>query len=289
VQSGTVFLAWESVPGFSQYNIKVLDVQNEQEKVVIETNVNDSTQLKFGVAKPGTYKWSVATVSPEGQLSARSQSRLFKVEELPQLMWANSKESETYLYFSEKPQMKVAVRSFDRAKTYKFLYKKTEASDGEFKKSESNKNEKIIDVDADGLYQVVVEAQNEKGIVVARSSQKDILIQLKPFLVAPEFFGPVSENIQASKNGNAIVKFKNVAGAKSYVLTVKNSSGKIERKEKLTANSATLKKLLPGNYRLSLSSVDEHGRAGSEGKEKTLLVPQTSDSKAPGFKKLKIK
>lgn len=284
IQNGLVFLKWDPVLGYNQYQIKVA----LGDKLVFEQKVNDVQQVRFTMAKPGSYKWAISTLNAEGNASQLSQQRLLIVEELPQLIWADSKQQDQYFYLTEKPQMRVALKPLDKARSYKITYKLDEAKPIE-KTLMSSTPDKIFDIPSDGLYKVFVEALNEKSQVIARSFTKDIVIQPRPLLPPPEFAQGLPDLLQASKKGVIDVSFKAVGGAKAYYVNLKNTAGKISKQEKLTATSGTLKGLLPGNYKISLSSIDEYGRPGPAGKEKLLNVPNTSDSKAPKLRKLKVK
>jgi len=46
---------------------------------------------------------------------------------------------------------------------------------------------------------------------------------------------------------------------------------------------------MPGDYKVSLKSIDQHGRPGPEGEERVLRVPATSDVRAPKLKGMKVK
>jgi hypothetical protein len=80
-----------------------------------------------------------------------------------------------------------------------------------------------------------------------------------------------------------------VKGAKQVAAVVLDEAGKVVKVEKFDGSQATLKGLLPGTYKVALASVDMNGRQGPLSPARELKVPDTSDVKAPGFKKLKIK
>jgi predicted nucleic acid-binding Zn-ribbon protein len=147
-----------------------------------------------------------------------------------------------------------------------------------------------VQVQADGLYEAEVEALNAQGDVVARSALKQFSLKPKPLLPAPEFAADLPEILKADRKGMTQVSWSEVKGAVKYKVLVRTSDGK----EVLTTTNAdrtiaSLQKLKPGRYKISLSSVDEHQRAGPEGQPRTIEVPDTSDIRAPKIKQFKVK
>ncbi|MBK9295189.1 MAG: FecR domain-containing protein [Oligoflexia bacterium] len=284
IRAGLVFLKWDPVLGFNEFHVRIF----QGEKIAHEQKVNDVKQVRFNIEKPGQYKWAVYTIDAQGKASNISEQRIIIVDELPQLLWLDSKQQDQYFYLTEKPQLRVLLKPIDKIKNYKITY----AKDGDAKSEKTltvANPDKIFDVPTDGLYKVFVEALNDKSQVVAKSFTKDIVVQALPLLPPPEFSETTANVIQASKRGTANISFSTVGGAKSYFINFKSAAGKILKQEKVTSTSPTLSKLLPGSYKISVSSVDVHGRPGPSGEEKTLNVPAVSDSKAPKLKRLRVK
>ncbi len=55
------------------------------------------------------------------------------------------------------------------------------------------------------------------------------------------------------------------------------------------SQSGALSGLMPGEYKVSLRSVDSNGRPGPNGEERVLRVPAQSNVRAPKLKGMKVK
>jgi flagellar hook assembly protein FlgD len=291
VNNGGQFFTWAAVPGVDKYHVTVESdpvKAGSKPVTVLDKDIEESTQTRIPQLQPGRYSWFVTSVSNEGEQSKTPAPRKFQVESLPRLQWSDNDQQETYLYVTQAPSMKPQWKAGIQAGY--LLYKVTVKSDDGFEKTvETKVPETLVDVPKDGLYHVLVEAYDGGKIVVAKSTLRDFQVQPRPLLEAPKFSERTPASIQAANNGSANFQWNPVQGAKGYVLVIKDPSGKTMKTEKFGATSnATLNRLLPGQYKVSLSSVDEYNRVGSAGEEKTLIVPNVSDARPPAFKKFKI-
>ncbi len=147
----------------------------------------------------------------------------------------------------------------------------------------------FLEVPEDGVYQVTVESVDDKGFTLTRTSSREVTVKLRPFLKAPAFSERMPANLAAHKNGAADISWNAVAGARGYFVEIKNEAGKVLKKERFNGTVGTFKGLLPGNYTVTLASIDEFGRTGEMGEAKPLNVPNQSDLKPPSFKRLNVK
>ena len=85
------------------------------------------------------------------------------------------------------------------------------------------------------------------------------------------------------------MQWTQVPGANKYMISIKNKNGEIAKEYSMASEEAALNDLMPGEYNLSLRSVDEHGRIGPEGETRKLKVPAESNLRAPKLKGVKIK
>jgi hypothetical protein len=80
-----------------------------------------------------------------------------------------------------------------------------------------------------------------------------------------------------------------VQGAQAYSIQIKDTQGNVVKTIETKTPSSTLKGLLPGDYKISLASVDSYMRAGPFGEERRVHVPDISDLKGPGYKRFEVK
>ncbi|MDZ4677494.1 MAG: FecR domain-containing protein [Oligoflexia bacterium] len=291
ITNGGAYLVWEKVPGINKFHLRVEEMilkgSPKKSELLVDKEISDVTQLRIPQAKSGSYKWSVTSVDHKGEESKPSLVRYFTVEELPRLAWADGKDQDSFLYVTEKPSLKVSWKALGGIKADK--YKVTVKTDGaEDKVISTTQLNQQVDVAGDGLFRVTVEAFDIKGVPIARTSTRDVTVGLRPLLPPPQFSERMPAAVNAHKNGSAQFSWKSVEGAKAYQVQVKSSDGQVAKSEKFNSTSGQVKGILPGEYKVSVSSVDEYGRPGPQGEEKVLSVPDVSDLKAPGFKKFKI-
>ena len=140
-----------------------------------------------------------------------------------------------------------------------------------------------------GNYFIEVEAIDAKGFAIARTARRNVRILPAPLLPAPQFAEATPEEIKANGRGLASVGWKQVPGANQYIMLVTNpKTGKV-KEYKFNDLNGRLRGLMPGEYNISLKSIDEHGRTGPAGEERVLRVPATSNMRAPKVKGLKVK
>jgi hypothetical protein len=138
-----------------------------------------------------------------------------------------------------------------------------------------------------GRYIATVEALDERQQVLAKSNPKKIEIAPLPLLAAPEF-EPKTGELSADNEGKLQLNWSKVNGAKVYWLTLLDNSGKEIRKAKFQGQSTALVNLLPGQYKVAIHAVDEHGRESEQEPARVVKVPDTSGLQSPKVKKIKV-
>jgi hypothetical protein len=297
ISSGGIFLVWNPVPGAARYAVKLESDQSKAPAVkpgetpapyVFEKELTDTTAKVPADLKPGRYIWSVATLDNEEGKSKYSTPRPFSVEEVPRLLWSDGKSQENYFYVTPTPSFRLAWKPTGRIGSRFKISVRSDSASGETPINTTVTNQ-VIPVAADGLYHVTVEEFDGKGAVIAKTETRDVVVMAKPLLPAPQFAARTPATVQAFKNGSATLSWDPVSGARFYLIQVKDGGGKVAKQERFNSATGSVKNLLPGQYKVSLSSVDEHGRVGPTGEERILTVPEVSDLRAPQFKKFKIK
>ena len=107
-----------------------------------------------------------------------------------------------------------------------------------------------------------------------------------PAIAAPNFL-PLEGPLQAGGDGKSKLEWTKIDGAKEYWLTIRKN-GKELRKAKYASNTTALKNLLPGEYEVEISAVDQHGRNSEQSSPRKLIVPDKSNLRAPTLKKIKV-
>ncbi len=137
-----------------------------------------------------------------------------------------------------------------------------------------------------GRYLASIEALDANGSVMGKSITKTFEVTQLPLLKAPGFL-PAEGDLQAASDGRSTLEWNPISGAKEYWLTI-TKDGKELKRSKYGSNSTSIKNLLPGEYDLSLSAVDSHGRISEASAPRKLIVPDKSNVRAPTLKKIKV-
>ena len=140
-----------------------------------------------------------------------------------------------------------------------------------------------------GTYRIEVESRNEAGKIVAHAPPRTQEFVEAPRPGPPAFDANLGDPVQASDHGSVDLAWSKVEEAKEYVVQIKTSQGDTIRAPKTSITSLQLTHLKPGEYIVTLQSVDGFGRDGSESKPRKLIVPVYSDLQAPRLKNVNIK
>ncbi|MCB0351156.1 MAG: hypothetical protein KDD38_08230 [Bdellovibrionales bacterium] len=292
-QKGLV-MSWKSSTGATTYKVLVEKIISENgrtpassEKVFEDQGQQLQAQIKD--LKPGTYTWTVSSIGSNQEVSKPAEKRTFSVQTLPVLNWADGKTQDNYYYITLKPSVELKWEKGDaKATSWNLrLYSGNSDINPITKKITTTGAE--IALPEEGQYRAEVEAIDDRGVVIARSQRRDIKVSAAPLLPAPKFATSVPSEIEATRGGKASLQWTQVPGANKYMISIKNKNGEIAKEYSMASEEAALNDLMPGEYNLSLRSVDEHGRIGPEGETRKLKVPAESNLRAPKLKGVKIK
>ncbi|RME17284.1 MAG: hypothetical protein D6797_02845 [Bdellovibrio sp.] len=282
LENGVLF-SWKLVSGIKKYK---LFVQNDKTKKVIEKEVSLSP-YKWDHLPDGAYTWWMRSLGPKGRMSKPSVKHRFFIKPLPKVHWATGDKPSTYYYVTTRPHIKIHWKPFLKATAYRVQYGPvgtlTEDTPWIYTKKTLIKKW----VDEPGEYEALVEALNDQKKVIARSSVKIIDVQERPLLPSPEMNMPVQ--IRSNKRGDVTLKWKPVKGAQFYEVLLKNKEGKVVKKARAKRAVASLRRLRPGTYSVSVKAVDQYQRASAESEARKLLVPKVSNIAAPKLKNIKVK
>jgi hypothetical protein len=262
-----------------------------------------STELSIQGLKPGIYMWSVIAKDDTGRRSAPSETRRLNVQALPPIQWADGKTSEKIITESDHPQLRLAWLVGGAEKNLGLTWR-TRISRARKPASENSSDDSsgedesvwkvvkepklVAALDALDTYRVEVEALSASGQVVAIAPVRTMEYALPALLKAPELEGAPDEPLQGTDTGSAELTWKPVAGAKSYRVTIKSSTGETLKTLDETGTKTSVEGLRTGDYQVILQTIDRKGREGGQSEPRTLRVPEYSDVRAPKLKKVNI-
>lgn len=265
------------------------------------------TTKKFGneesftlpALKPGDYYWRMSSyyVDSDKPILGKLQKFSIKAPELVKIEPAapipvqvdfTIPETQFTQYYIESPRVDLSwkVDKAEQVSSWRVKIQE-ESEDPASAKSIEVKNTKLTaNVTKPGRYIASIEALNKDGQVLGTKTSQTLTVSPLPLLPAPQFI-PADGVLQASMDGRSQIEWKPLDGAKEYWLTI-NKNGKQLKRTKYTGNSTALKNLLPGEYDIEITAVDEHGRMSEQSTTRKLLVPDKSNVRAPTLKKIKV-
>jgi FecR protein len=285
-QKGVVF-RWQTASGADAYQIQLKTIKN-QKSITLPEKPSPLTQMNLKDLAPGDYEWTVLSYDVNLKTLKPSAPYKFKVADINRIEWLNDDIENVQFYYGEQPELFANWKPGPKdTKDYRLIWRSAEADSPQQTLNSSSTSTKTT-LPKDGRYLASVEAINEQGLVVAKSSEKAFLIKVAPLLDAPALASELPDPLQAGRNGRMEISWSNVDGATQYIVEIKNPKGEVVREEKINSNKTTFSKLLPGDYSVSVRGVDKAGRRGVASTERPLVVPAVSDVSAPQMKQIKV-
>ncbi|MEK6554712.1 MAG: hypothetical protein AABZ31_05700, partial [Bdellovibrionota bacterium] len=291
-----VSLAWQPVTRAVNYKVTIQpdsgvpSTVSSQKALTFESEI---PQFKTDVLKAGAYTWTVNAIDAQGKSSLPAEKRSFEIVNLPIIQWADDF-SPTTQYVTLKPSTVLNWQSAPvNYKSYKVRI--VQEADGAMSGTSDpitqlTQNLKLqVELPKNGEYYAEVEAIDQSNKVVARSARKKIEVQPAPLLPPPQFAQSTPERMTASNSGGAQLDWEKVDGATQYIVSVKNKEGVQTREVASAQDAAELRGLMPGEYKVTLKSIDKFGRPGPESEPRELSVPSTSGVRAPKLRGVKVK
>lgn len=277
-----VSFKWQSATGVDRYAIEVW----QGEKVLLKKDL-ETTYTKLSELKPGTYQWKIGSWDPKSTMPKFSAPISFVVEEMPKIEWAES--PATFEYTTPNPTLTAHWKPLATPPA-SYRYRVQAAGASEPAEWHSTKLDHFeAPVPADGEYEVFVEALNAKDQTVAQSDPRTFTVKRLPLLPAPQWSANTPEIFKTDAKGNLSFAWEQVEGAKHYLMILETEEGKVVEKKEIARTTASFTRLKPGQYKVSLKSVDGLKRPSTESRTKELVVPSISDIRAPKIKNMKVK
>ncbi|MGE4132631.1 MAG: hypothetical protein AB7F86_13390 [Bdellovibrionales bacterium] len=282
-------LKWELAPGVKRYRVTV-SRQTEKGTTDLFDQKVETPLTKLSDATPGTYIWKVASIDPKDDSEKFSEPRTFYVDELPPIEWVKSSPTNEYEYHTPTPSLAAEWKPLDltpSAYRYRVVADGQNITDGKWQTTKQNRFD--IPLPNDGRYLAVIEALDSSGQAIAASSIENFSIRAKPLLPAPLWASDAPSTFKTDARGNISFTWQEVDGAKQYQLFIETDEGQVVQQKSVSRNTASLKRLKPGQYSIRVKAIDTYERAGPPGEVKPVEVPNVSDIKAPKIKTLKVK
>jgi hypothetical protein len=136
--------------------------------------------------------------------------------------------------------------------------------------------------------------QKETMIAAAPSCPACPCLYSDQILDPPRFDSNLPETIETNREGEALVQWNEVAGAKKYLVHIENKEGKIIKTYKASRRTLYLKDIpLPegfqqADYFLRISSVNGKDEEGPKGPRKNLHVAPQANVVAPVIQEIKV-
>lgn len=280
-----VTFGWKPAPGAAQYRLILIDKTKKTEKELVAA----SPQFVAEKLEPGLYDWKVYSVGADQKKSPVSETWSFSISRLPQITWKTA-EKENYFYFTEKPELQVEWNASPvPAKSYRVFYR--HAEDAPDLVAKQNTGGPLFHgfVPKPGAWTMTVEAMNEEGVAVARSEEKTVEVQLAPLLAAPIFGEQVTNPVKANRRGNMEVSWKSIAEAVAYQVELLDGKGRAVKSATVNGTKVSFEKLKPGNFEVRVQAIDKAKRRGVASESRDVVVPDSSDVRAPKVMKIEVK
>lgn len=280
-----VTFGWKPAPGASQYRLILIDKTKKTERELVAA----SPQFVAEKLDPGLYDWKVYSIGADQKKSPVSETWSFSISRLPQITW-KSAEKEKFFYFTEKPELQIEWNASPvPANGYRVSYR--HAEDAPDLIAKQNVGGPLFHgfVPKPGLWTMTVEAVNEEGVAVARSEEKTLDIQLAPLLAAPVFGQQVSNPVKANRRGNMELSWGAIAEAVSYQVELLDGKGRAVKSATVNGTKVSFEKLKPGNFEVRVQAIDKAQRRGVASESRDVVVPDSSDVRAPKVMKIEVK
>ncbi len=286
-------LAWKSVNGASDYEINLtearpLDATSDAKIIKYDSPTPSGHVQKL---QPGRYSWFVVARDDQGRRSPPSESRVFSVDGVPTMNWADKRTEENVIFKGLRPTLRT---TWERGPGKPVAWRVRVASDRLPATAEKDawitvkepRLEKPLD--SAGIVKLEAEALDEKGDVLARTMIRTMTFEQAPPPPPPKFTDDTPSELKASERGDIKIAWLPVTDAKKYQVQIRSKDGIFTKSWQSRGTTHSFEHLPPGSYDVALQSMDDLERVGDE-EVRELIVPQYSDVRAPKFKKLNVK
>jgi hypothetical protein len=284
VKATGVFLDWSDVPGIENYQVDV----KSPSRGAVASETTSVARFQVTDMKVGTYTWKVKSLGPAKQSSEWSEAFTFQVVALGSIAWKEPIADE-YQYATKEPSISISwEKSPENAKKWRIRYARDRAELADKGWNSLLGTKATVKLPTAGAYLFEVQALDEADIVLAASKMREINVKAPPTLAAPEFVDFGSKFMKSNSDGSIKIRWKAVKDASGYILVLKEPDTKAAKKFEQNSTSLQLTGLNPGQYKIQISTVNNHGEQGELGEVNYIEVPKTSDIAAPKVKSIKV-
>lgn len=276
------FKAWKDIP----IETKSLNGANTAKEIIYTLNT----------IPPSSYRWKIIA-SAAAKKSTETEFWQFSVDKKTMaLAWADGLTEADFNYLGKEPRFEAAVSGGSQLITQLKYHWTEQAADPLLKDLSNAKILKTrqfsVNVPKDGIYYVVVEGFDRNNLSIARTNVRKVKVSFLPLLQPPLVSDVKDGQIQAQGNGSVVINWGEVQGAQSYRMRVRNGTERepssAGQEQNIIGLQTEFKKLMPGQYQVQFCTVDRFGRPGPWGEVTTVVVPTTSDVKAPTIKNMQV-
>lgn len=271
-----ITLSWERLNIAKKYRL-YLENNNKRRPYRFDKDITDPT---FDIKKlpQGQYKWKVATIDSEGNVSAFSRPRYFTIKKPTSIKWLKRNDLFEYI---QRPEIEMTWSKDTGVKKWRIEYSKNQNFNNAISSILSSPKTKLS-IKEDGNYFVKVYALNEDDKVVSSSSVRSIMVKEKPLPSKPSFIKKDQNRFIASTEGKVPLKFSPLKDSKDrIVVKIKDQNGEVIRMHRMRKNQDMLSGLMPGRYYFNAYTEDQYERKSLPTESKELIVPEKSNIQAP--------
>lgn len=285
---GSLTFKWQLTADVSNVKIEIFQDSEQQKLAAVKTFTHEDSHT-FNDIPVGTYYWRLSATYTDSDIEISSK--------LAKITLLSSLESRP-LTISVAPEIQTQV--FDPAKSIRLAWSADRPERASLWKLEIHPEAQpevtLTRVETPhfyaqthlpkaGRYIASISAFNNQGQKIGENTLPLILTEI-PLLNAPQFLPETGELI-AEADGQTTLTWTPIKDAKAYAVIVRRDdkilSDKIYHKPE-----ARFKNLLPGEYQVQILSVDRQERRGPASLPRPLVVPETSNLKAPSLKKVQV-
>lgn len=284
---------WQTTEQTTRVQLEVSTEENLKNPLLTKTFTSED-QVTLPRLKNGTYYWRISSYYEGSEKPILGKIQHFSLvkpqhKDPAQIVWTLP-EAKLTQPFVTQPLIELTweakTRKEDIVNFRVKLENETDLS-AEPQKVEAKESFVKTAVPKAGRYIASIEAYDKEGSLIGRSEKRTITSAELPPLPAP-ILQPAEGILQSGFDGRTELRWTEVNGAKEYQLTITDKAGKELAKKKYSANSASLKNLMPGEYSVKVEALDAYGRNSPEVPTRILAVPDKSNLKAPTLKKIKV-
>ncbi len=287
--------AWTGSNESKLFSLQIWEDADLKTKFFEQTTQDTKIEVPF--KRAGTYYWTVSAIFDDEPKYVSSKVQKFtllsakpkeviKPEPLG-IAWLNSDPFQVQ-YYVHKPAMELKweTPNPERVAHWKITLSDVQNPEAKPQIFESKENKLSTELSKRGRYIASVEAIDSQGNKIGASIPKTVDITELPLIDTPKIL-PLDSDIQASNDGKSEIQWEKIEGAKYYQLTI-FKDGLVVKKSDYTKNSTSIKNLMPGEYQVQVTAIDDYNRSSPGSKIKKLRVPASSNIKAPKLKQIKV-